>query len=192
MAVLLIICRKSVPATIRWVAAAPLPKAQSRCDAASAAPWKFAGRKKGAMEESRAGCHAEHRTKLRVLRGCQKSESFGSQMKLTGRWNFEARDLGPEPLIGSARGGKEAKMFTSERGDRWICQNPGCGAEVMVIAPSQLKEESNLRCHCGSDMGRSYSAPTVRKLETGEAEELLHDPGQSEKLRASRAKQSES
>jgi hypothetical protein len=83
-------------------------------------------------------------------------------------------------------------MFTSERGDRWICQNPGCGAEVMVIAPSQLKEEANLRCRCGGDMGRSYSAPTVRKLEAGEAEELLQDPGLSEKLRVSRAKESES
>lgn len=82
-------------------------------------------------------------------------------------------------------------MFTSERGDRWICQNSGCGAEVMVIAPSQLKEESKLRCCCGGDMGRSYSAPTVRKLEDGEAEELLQDPALSEKLRVHRAKQSE-
>ncbi len=82
-------------------------------------------------------------------------------------------------------------MFTSERGDRWICQNPGCGAEVMVISPSQLKEESNLRCRCGGEMGRSYSAPTVRKLEAGEAEELRQDPALSEKLRARRAKQSE-
>ncbi len=83
-------------------------------------------------------------------------------------------------------------MFTSERGDRWICQNPGCGAEVMVIAPSQLKEESNLRCRCGADMSRSYSAPTVRKLAAIEAEELLQDPALSEKLRVNRAKQSES
>ena len=82
-------------------------------------------------------------------------------------------------------------MFASEQGDRWICQNPACGAEVMVIAPSQLKEESNLRCRCGSDMGRSYSAPTVRKLEAGAAEELLQDPGLSEKLRVSRARRSE-
>ena len=82
-------------------------------------------------------------------------------------------------------------MFTTERGDRWICPNPGCGAEVMVIAPSQLNEEANLRCRCGSDMGRSYSAPTVRKLEAGEAEELLQDPGLSEELRVSRAKESE-
>jgi hypothetical protein len=81
-------------------------------------------------------------------------------------------------------------MFTSERGDRWICQNPRCGAEVMVIAPSQLKEQSNLRCRCGGDMARSYNAPTVRKLEAGEAEELLQDPGLSEKLRVNRAKQS--
>lgn len=82
-------------------------------------------------------------------------------------------------------------MFASEQGDRWTCQNPACGAEVMVIAPSQLKEESNLRCRCGSDMGRSYSAPTVRKLEAGAAEELLQDPGLSEKLRVSRARRSE-
>jgi hypothetical protein len=80
-------------------------------------------------------------------------------------------------------------MFTSEWGDRWICQNPGCGTKVLVIAPSQLKEETTLRCGCGSDMGRDYSAPTVRKLEAGEAEELLQSPGLSEKLRARRAKQ---
>ena len=40
-------------------------------------------------------------------------------------------------------------------------------------------------------MGRSYSAPTVRKLEAGGAEELLQNPVLSEKLRVSRAKQSE-
>lgn len=83
-------------------------------------------------------------------------------------------------------------MFASERGDRWICQNPGCGAEVMVIAPSQLKEESNLRCRCGADMGRSYSAPAVRKLQAGEVEKLRHDTALSEKLRLRRTKQSES
>jgi hypothetical protein len=83
-------------------------------------------------------------------------------------------------------------MFTSERGDRWICQNPGCGAEVMVIAPSHLREEANLRCRCGSDMGRTYSAPAVKKLDAVEAEELLQDPGLSEELRVRRAKQSES
>lgn len=82
-------------------------------------------------------------------------------------------------------------MFTSERGDRWICQDPGCGAEVMVLAPSQLKAEANLRCCCGGDMGRSYSAPTVRKLKAGEAEELLQDPARSEEFRVSRDKQSE-
>lgn len=42
----------------------------------------------------------------------------------------------------------------------------------MVTAPSQLKEETTLRCGCGSDLGRDYSAPTVRKLEAGEAELL--------------------
>lgn len=83
-------------------------------------------------------------------------------------------------------------MFTSERGDRWICQNPGCGAEVMVIAPSHLREEANLRCRCGGDMGRSYSAPAVKKVDAAEAEELLQDAGLSEELRVSRAKQSES
>lgn len=82
-------------------------------------------------------------------------------------------------------------MFTSQRGDRWICQNATCEAEIVVVAPSPLKEGTNFRCCCGSDMTKSYSAPTVRKLDPDEAEVFLQNSEISEEIRVNRSKHSE-
>ncbi len=60
----------------------------------------------------------------------------------------------------------------------------------MVITPSRLREENNLRCRCGGDMGRSYSAPTVRKLYSDEGQELLQDAALSAELRMGRSEES--
>lgn len=82
-------------------------------------------------------------------------------------------------------------MFTSQRGDRWICQNRNCGSEIVVDAPSRVKEKTNPRCCCGSEMTKSYSAPTVKKLDRDEAEAFLQDPELSEEIRLNRSKHSE-
>ena len=83
-------------------------------------------------------------------------------------------------------------MFTLQQGDRWICPRRACGAEFVVLAPSELQGGRNPRCSCGSEMRRHYEAPTVQKLPYDEAEKVLHDPAISEELRLSRQKRSKS
>jgi hypothetical protein len=79
-------------------------------------------------------------------------------------------------------------MFTSQQGDQWVCPNGTCGMEVVVAAPSLKSDGANLRCCCGGEMVRRYSAPAVRKLDPESAEAYLQDAEIAEELRATRAK----
>lgn len=58
------------------------------------------------------------------------------------------------------------------KGQRFICVNPDCRAEIEVVKDS-TEGTSNPRCCCGAEMKRPYSKPTVRKLDRREAEALL-------------------
>lgn len=63
-------------------------------------------------------------------------------------------------------------MFTMKDGERYICQNRSCRAQVLVVSNS-TEGASNPRCCCGAEMKKPYAKPTVRKLDKDEAEAFL-------------------
>jgi hypothetical protein len=73
-------------------------------------------------------------------------------------------------------------VFTSQQGDRWICQNMRCRCEFVVVKPCVVNTGSNARCCCGSEMTRHYIAPSVRKMVESEAESFLQDSKTSPEL----------
>ncbi len=79
-------------------------------------------------------------------------------------------------------------MFTSQPGDRWICQNFRCRCEFVVVKPCVVESGSNARCCCGSEMTRQYVAPGVRKVNAGESEIFMKDGKVSPEPDADRSK----
>jgi hypothetical protein len=47
------------------------------------------------------------------------------------------------------------------KGQRFVCQNPGCGCEMEVIKAPPEGAASNPRCGCGSVMKKPYVKPSV-------------------------------
>lgn len=45
------------------------------------------------------------------------------------------------------------------KGERWVCQNPACGSEVLVVASSEMLEGRNPCCSCGHSMKKLYVKP---------------------------------
>jgi hypothetical protein len=60
------------------------------------------------------------------------------------------------------------------RGEKWLCSNEGCGAEIVVTESSQFNGIEKPRCGCGSTMKRSYEKPSVRKRITAEGSLTSH------------------
>jgi len=52
------------------------------------------------------------------------------------------------------------------KGDRWLCPNPSCGVEIIVLEPSKLREAEKLPCACGAAMKRRYEKPAMAELQT--------------------------
>lgn len=55
-------------------------------------------------------------------------------------------------------------MFVMRTGQRFICQNRDCRAEILVMKDC-TDGHSNPRCACGADMKRHYVKPAVRELD---------------------------
>ena len=52
------------------------------------------------------------------------------------------------------------------KGQRWHCQNPVCGSEILVTTSSRAQGGSNPRCSCGEIMKKPYAQPGLRSLES--------------------------
>jgi hypothetical protein len=52
-------------------------------------------------------------------------------------------------------------------GQQYVCQNRGCGCEIVVRKPS-IEGDANPKCCCGVEMKKPYSPPTVRKLDAND------------------------
>ena len=99
---------------------------------------------------------------------------FPVVMTSKGR-NCAFRRPHPLTLIRHLTCSNEAPVFISQQGDRWICQNFRCRCEFVVVKPCVVTSGSNARCCCGSEMTRQYVAPSVRKMDAGDAEIFLQD-----------------
>lgn len=51
-----------------------------------------------------------------------------------------------------------------QRGERWICQNSNCGAEIIVVASSGVRDGTSPRCTCGSNFSNLDIAPPGLQL----------------------------
>lgn len=67
----------------------------------------------------------------------------------------------------------EMAMITLHEGDRWICTNSVCRAEMVVVKHSESGTGTNPRCSCGTLLKKPYHRPTLRRLTTEEAESFL-------------------
>jgi hypothetical protein len=54
-------------------------------------------------------------------------------------------------------------MIMSE-GDRWICLNPACGREIIVLQTVGTDVRTNPKCTCGFPMKKPYSVPEFRTI----------------------------
>jgi hypothetical protein len=45
-------------------------------------------------------------------------------------------------------------MITLQDRELWVCQNPACKAEIIVVTFSELVDATVPRCFCGSVMGK--------------------------------------
>jgi hypothetical protein len=45
-------------------------------------------------------------------------------------------------------------------GQRWLCQNPECGAEIEVIRDS-MEGKPSVKCCCGAMMKKPYGNPVL-------------------------------
>jgi len=62
--------------------------------------------------------------------------------------------------------GQKGNMhMTMREGERWICSNPTCGCEVLVVLSAGDGDGTNPRCSCGFTMRKRYTAPKLRLLE---------------------------
>lgn len=52
-------------------------------------------------------------------------------------------------------------------GEKWCCSNLNCGAEIVVIKSSRLRETEKPVCGCGNVLQRSFAKPTVATLSAG-------------------------
>jgi hypothetical protein len=52
-------------------------------------------------------------------------------------------------------------------GEKWCCSNPNCGAEIVVIKSSRLRETEKPVCGCGDALQRSFGKPTVGTQSVG-------------------------
>lgn len=49
-------------------------------------------------------------------------------------------------------------------GEKWRCESPDCGVEVVVLTVGSSTTSAGPRCGCGSRMKRRYEKPVVRAL----------------------------
>jgi hypothetical protein len=63
--------------------------------------------------------------------------------------------------------------MTMREGERWICPNPACGCEVLVVL-SGTGDGTNPRCSCGFAMRKRYTAPKLRLLEGKDLREKFY------------------
>ena len=63
-------------------------------------------------------------------------------------------------------------VFIMRTGQRFICQNRDCRAEILVMKDC-TEGRSNPRCACGAEMKKPYGKPELRKLDKDAAEALF-------------------
>jgi hypothetical protein len=62
--------------------------------------------------------------------------------------------------------------MTMREGERWICSNPECRCEVVVVIAAAAREGTNPRCSCGFPMKKRYTTPAVKVLHKEEARDF--------------------
>lgn len=55
-------------------------------------------------------------------------------------------------------------MFIMKTGQRFICQNRNCRAEILVVKDC-TEGRANPRCSCGAEMKKHYVKPGLRELD---------------------------
>jgi hypothetical protein len=58
-----------------------------------------------------------------------------------------------------------------QQGEKWLCSNGNCGAEIVVTESSSLNDIESPRCGCGSTMKKPREKPSTRER-TASADEL--------------------
>ena len=53
-------------------------------------------------------------------------------------------------------------------GDRWICSNPSCKCEILVLLSSNVPYGDHPVCACGHRMKKAYIAPQLRTIRNPE------------------------
>jgi hypothetical protein len=52
-------------------------------------------------------------------------------------------------------------------GEKWLCSNPNCGTEIVVIKSSRLGATEKPVCGCGNVLQRPFGKPAVGTLPVG-------------------------
>ena len=92
----------------------------------------------------------------------------GQHYSITSRRWFAMNDCKSErrkrPTCRAAQapraGQKGNQQTTMQKEQRWICSNPGCRSQVVVIV-AEGSEGTKPRCSCGSSMKRFYLPPRI-------------------------------
>jgi hypothetical protein len=64
--------------------------------------------------------------------------------------------------------------MTMREGERWICSNPACRCEVLVVLSAGAGDGTNPRCSCGFAMRKRYKAPKLLLLEGKDLREKFY------------------
>ena len=65
-------------------------------------------------------------------------------------------------------------QMTMREGERWICSNPTCRCEVLVVLSAGDGDSTNPRCSCGFAMRKRYTTPKLRVLEGKDLKEKFY------------------
>jgi hypothetical protein len=59
--------------------------------------------------------------------------------------------------------------MTMQEGERWICSNPMCRCEVVVVHRAGAVAGTNPQCSCGFAMRKVYAMPQIWEIRREEA-----------------------
>jgi hypothetical protein len=83
-------------------------------------------------------------------------------------WQIRGREIisiFKTPEVQATEGG----AMTLRRGDRWICVNSECRAEIVVVTASKLTGGCNPHCSCGNLLKKPYEAPNLTRVSSEKA-----------------------
>jgi hypothetical protein len=99
-------------------------------------------------------------------------ESAGRQLQRLRRRLCRAKNR-PGMTESFERPEGEMRM-TMREGERWICSNPACRCEVLVVLSAGAGDGTNPRCSCGFAMRKRYKAPKLLLLEGKDLREKFY------------------